>query len=171
MSFELTALLVTWVAIALLSLVVAGLIRQVHALTTGPRTRETGTPVGSVAPEIDRIAPGRDGTVLLLFLTDSCPSCALILDEASRAVRENIVRPELLHAIFPGEARDGVTLPNVHAGESDLFPQYRITTAPFAVAVDADGHVRASEPVGSPAAFEAMLSKIAQPTLTRDRTI
>lgn len=153
MSFQNSALLLSWVAILLLALVVAGLVRQVHALGQGA-SRPAGLSLapGAPAPAFDRLGPG-----LLLFLDRECGVCADVL----AAVPDG--RP--LHAIFagppPGEAaRPGVT---VLAGEQDgLFTDYRVPATPFAVLVGADGRVRAAEPVGSPEALRALTLEAAR---------
>src|ERR671922_19038 len=51
MSFQTSALLVTWAVLLLLALVVAGLVRQVHALGRGvPQAAALGPAPGSPAP-------------------------------------------------------------------------------------------------------------------------
>jgi hypothetical protein len=148
MSFQTSALLVTWVALLLLALVVAGLVRQVHALSRGvPPTAALGPTPGSPAPAFERLGPG-----LLIFLDVDCGVCAEVLEAAG-----TFDHP--IHAIFSGSAPDdlapGIT---VLAGERDgLFTSYRIPATPFAVLVDAGGRVRAAEPVGSPEALRELV--------------
>ncbi|GAA4378408.1 hypothetical protein AB0C69_23395 [Actinomadura sp. NPDC048032] len=153
MSFQNSALLLSWAAILLLALVVAGLVRQVHALGRGAaRPAGLGPAPGAPAPAFDRLGPG-----LLLFLDRECGVCADVLAAVPAG------RP--LHAIFagppPGEpAPPGVT---VLAGEQDgLFADYRVPATPFAVLVGADGRVRAAEPVGSPEALRALTLEAAR---------
>ncbi|MQY08141.1 hypothetical protein [Actinomadura macrotermitis] len=148
MSFQTSALLLSWVAILLLALVVAGLVRQVHALAQGaPRQAELGPPPGSAAPAFDRLGPG-----LLLFLDRDCGVCGEVLDAAG-----DLGRP--LRAIFSGPAPTG--LPpgvTVLAGEGEgLFTEYKVPATPFAVVVDEGGRIRASEPVGSTDALRGLL--------------
>jgi hypothetical protein len=62
MTFQTSALILSWVAILLLALVVSGLIRQVHALAAGPRRvgprpgAPAAEPVGSRAALRDLLA-------------------------------------------------------------------------------------------------------------------
>ncbi|MFG2002984.1 hypothetical protein ACGFNU_27875 [Spirillospora sp. NPDC048911] len=147
MSFQTSALLLSWAAIVLLALVVAGLVRQVHALNQGPRAGESplGLAPGTRAPGFDRLGPG-----LLLFLDVDCGVCAEVLDAAG-----TLGRP--VHAIFAhaAPAAPGVT---VLANERDgLFDDYAVPATPFAVLVDARGRVRAAEPVGSTEALRELL--------------
>ncbi|TDD77753.1 hypothetical protein [Actinomadura rubrisoli] len=165
MSFQNSALLLSWVAILLLALVVAGLVRQVHALGTGaPGPAALGPATGTPAPAFDRLGPG-----LLLFLDRDCGVCADVLSAAG-----DLGRP--LHAIFSGPAPDAAPGPapgpasgsapdgpTVLAGERDgLFAEYRVPATPFAVIVGADGRVRASEPVGSAEALRELALEAAR---------
>ncbi|MFI0448761.1 hypothetical protein [Actinomadura sp. 6N118] len=149
MSFQNSALLLSWVAIVLLALVVAGLVRQVHALSQGPPGSAGQSPLGPAAgtraPGFDRLGPG-----LLLFLDVDCGVCVEVLDEAG-----SLGRP--IHAIFAGAAPEapGIT---VLANERDgLFEDYAVPATPFAVLVDASGRVRAAQPVGSTEALRELL--------------
>ncbi|GGT66781.1 hypothetical protein [Actinomadura citrea] len=153
MSFQNSALLLSWAAILLLALVVAGLVRQVHALGRGAsRPAGLGPAAGAPAPAFDRLGPG-----LLLFLDRECGVCADVLAAVP------IGRP--LHAIFAGPPPDEAPRPGVTvlAGEQDgLFADYRVPATPFAVLVGADGRVRAAEPVGSPEALRALTLEAAR---------
>ncbi|TMR06480.1 hypothetical protein ETD83_04515 [Actinomadura soli] len=154
MSFQSSALLLSWVAILLLALVVAGLVRQVHALGQGTSSPTgLGPAPGTPAPSFDRLGPG-----LLLFLDRDCGVCTDVLAAADG------LGP--LHAIFSGPPADGAAaLPGatVLTGEQDgLFADYRVPATPFAVMVGADGRVRAAEPVGSPGALRAMTLEAAR---------
>jgi hypothetical protein len=146
MSFETTALLVTWVALVLLALVVAGLVRQVHQLTQGPRTREPGPRAGTAAPSLDVLAaePGR--ATLLLFLSQDCPVCHDVFEEAL-----GIGGAPATRAVFAGEAIDAVPPANMRilSGQKELFTAYQVPATPYGVIVGADGRVRTAEPVGS----------------------
>ncbi|NVI89813.1 hypothetical protein [Actinomadura sp. BRA 177] len=151
MSFQNSALLLSWVAILLLALVVAGLVRQVHALGQGaPRTAGLGPAPGTPAPAFDRLGPG-----LLLFLDRDCGVCTDVLAAAEGP----------LHAIFAGPPPDGASRPGVTVltGEQDgLFADYRVPATPFAVLVGADGRVRAAQPVGSPEALHELTLEAVQ---------
>ncbi|MDN3355025.1 hypothetical protein [Actinomadura sp. DC4] len=146
MSFETTALLVTWVALVLLALVVAGLVRQVHQLTQGPRTRELGLPAGAPAPAPDvlGIEPGR--ATLLLFLSEDCPVCHDVFEEAL-----GIDGGPATRAVFAGAAIEAVPPDGMRVltGRQELFTDYQVPATPYGVIVGADGRVRTAEPVGS----------------------
>ncbi|SNR91992.1 hypothetical protein [Actinomadura mexicana] len=153
MSFQNSALLLSWAAILLLALVVAGLVRQVHALGRGAaRPAGPGPAAGAPAPAFDRLGPG-----LLLFLDRECGVCGDVLAAVPAG------RP--LHAIFAGPPPDEAPRPGVSvlAGEQDgLFADYRVPATPFAVLVGDDGRVRAAEPVGSPEALRALTLEAAR---------
>lgn len=153
MSFQNSALLLSWAAILLLALVVAGLVRQVHALGRGAsRPAGLGPAAGAPAPAFDRLGPG-----LLLFLDRECGVCADVLAAVPAG------RP--LQAIFAGPPPDEAPRPGVSvlADEQDgLFADYRVPATPFAVLVGDDGRVRAAEPVGSPEALRALTLEAAR---------
>jgi hypothetical protein len=148
MSFQTSALLLSWVAILLLALVVAGLVRQVHALSQGVPQRATlGPAPGTPAPAFDRVGAG-----LLLFLDLDCGVCAEVLEAAGA-----LDRP--FRAIFaedgPDTAPRGAT---VLTGERHgLFEAYGVPATPFAVVIDEGGRVRSSEPVGSVEALRELM--------------
>lgn len=154
MSFETTALLVTWVAIVLLALVVAGLVRQVHHLTRAPRTPDVGLTTGMPAPDLDRLAPEPGRPTLLLFLGAECPACHDVFEEALGQTEGPPTR-----ALFFDDALD-VTPPDnmlVLADQGDLFQTYQVPATPYAVLVGADGRIRMAEPVGSVRALHALI--------------
>ncbi|MCP2335832.1 hypothetical protein [Actinomadura rupiterrae] len=148
MSFETSALLLSWVAILLLALVVAGLVRQVHALSgTGRATAAHPAPgpePGAPAPGFGRLGPG-----LVLFLDRDCGVCDEVLAAAGTPLR----------AVFAGPAprtvpADATVLAHESAG---LFDDYRVPATPFAVVLTEDGRVSAAAPVGSPESLRELL--------------
>ena len=159
MSFETSALIVTWAALLLLALVVSGLVRQVHALTSGGvrRADRLGLRPGSPAPNADLL--GVRPPAVLLFLSEDCHTCADVLDEAGRLDDGN--GPEL-HALYAGTAPPGSEAQPiaVHGWQAELFERYDAVVTPFAVVVGHDGRVVRSEPLGSPEALRGLLSRL-----------
>lgn len=156
MSFETTALLVTWVALVLLALVVSGLVRQVHQLTQGPRTREPGLPAGSPAPGLDRLVAEPGQATLLLFLSEDCPACQDVFQEALGLTGGPATR-----AIFAEETAAAEPPANMRilSGQGDLFTAYQVPATPYGVIVGADGRVRTAEPVGSIRGLHALVTE------------
>ena len=163
MSFLASALIVTWVAILLLALVVSGLVRQVHGLTSGAAgSAVLGPRPGTRAPEYRRLAAGATGTLVLLFLAEDCRSCAEVLDETARlatGTAEAGVLPRALYRTVP-DPPPAAPFP-VLTEAARLFDAYDVPVTPFAVVVDADGRVRRSVPVGSAAALRELLEAAA----------
>ncbi|MEV5748747.1 hypothetical protein AB0L00_13105 [Actinoallomurus sp. NPDC052308] len=154
MTFETTALLVTWVAILLLALVVAGLVRQVHHLTKGPRTPDDGLTTGMTAPGLARLAPEPGRPTLLLFLGAECPACHDVFEDALGQTEAPPIR-----ALFFDDALD-VTPPDnmvVLADQGELFQEYQVPATPYAVLVGSDGRIRTAEPVGSVRALHGLI--------------
>lgn len=162
MSFQTSALILSWVAILLLALVVSGLVRQVHALSTGlagptapPAT--VGLRPGAPAPGLDELGAA-GGPLLLLFLSADCRTCAGVLGEAVRHAGGEVALRVLYAGAIPAAAA-GLLVP-VHGEAAELFDRYDAIATPFAVVVDGAGRVQRSEPVGSPAALRALLERI-----------
>jgi hypothetical protein len=161
MSFQTSALILSWVAILLLALVVSGLVRQVHALTTGAvrRPDRLGLRPGSPAPGLDLLAPGRQVPLLLLFLSDDCRTCAEVLAEAgTHADRDGVAIRALYSGPAPAAASGQPV--RVHGDQAPLFDRYDAIATPFAVVVDRAGRVARSEPLGSRAALRSLLDQV-----------
>lgn len=160
MSFETTAVLVAWIAIVLLSLVVAGLIRHVHALGLGAHREPVPPlirlPTGAPAPGFDRLAPMPTEPVLLLFLSTECPSCAAVLAEVRRLAGRSPVAIRVLFAGPPMVGAETSGVP-VFSGEADLFTTYGVPATPFAVLIDSGGRIRQATPAGSARALRDLI--------------
>lgn len=162
MSFQTSALIVTWVALLLLALVVSGLVRQVHQLSAGTRrARQAGPRPGSPAPHLDAIAPALPA--LLLFLDANCRTCADVLDEAGTVAGG---RGLPVHALYAGPVPGGLPASGptiVHARQQRLFTAYDAIATPYAVLVGADGRIDRAGPVGSRSALGDLLAMEATP--------
>lgn len=163
MSFTTSALIVSWVAILLLALVVSGLVRQVHALTSGAAAggpAQLGLRNGSRAPEHATLAGGEDGTMVLLFLSEDCRSCAEVFDQTVRLAALATEARVLPRALYRGDVARQAPFP-VHADANQLFDAYAVPLTPFAVIVEQDGRVRRSAPVGSAAVLRDLVEQAA----------
>jgi hypothetical protein len=166
MSFQTSALILSWFAILLLALVVSGLVRQVHALSTGAvrRREQVGLRPGSPAPGLDRLAPEHPVPVMLLFLSQDCRTCAEVLDEA---VRHDLRDGLTMRALYAGPVPPGASdLPiAVHGEQAELFERYDAIVTPFAVVIDRGGRVTRSVPLGSAVALRNLLEQAAGPAV------
>ncbi|MEU5941862.1 hypothetical protein ABZ807_22360 [Micromonospora sp. NPDC047548] len=165
MSFQTSALILSWIAILLLALVVSGLVRQVHALSTGSvgRPASVGLRPGSPAPRFRDLAPPSPATLVLLFLDHGCATCDHLLDEAAEQVhRAGVVLRVLYRHTVPPRAAD---LPmTVLDEQADLFDRYDAIATPFAVVIDVTGRIQRSEPVGSRVALRHLLDQVDDPS-------
>jgi hypothetical protein len=149
-----SAVILAWVAILILALAMAGVLRQVRALASGRPVgqQQLGPANGSVAPSIPGLAqlvhPGR--ITVLLFLDGTCEVCGETLRAADEMAepRADLVR---FVALFAGDA-GGASLRHAELLEhsNQVFARYGVPLVPFAVAVAADGRVVDSGAVGSP---------------------
>lgn len=155
MSFQTSALIVTWVALLLLALVVSGLVRQVHALSSGTaRPVRPGLQPGATAPDLDRL--GTRAPAVLLFLTPTCHTCVEVLEETAAAVGDRLP----VHAVYEASAPEVPPGVVAHADQAQLFDTYGALATPFAVVVGADGRISAAAPVGSRAAVRELLTPV-----------
>lgn len=160
MDFVTSALLLSWVAIVLLALVVAGLVRQVHQLSRGgvarTSTGQVGVTPGSRAPHADELlAEGHE--TLLLFLSPDCRTCTEVLAEAESWTKQAAHAPRV-RAVYADTAPTTATTVPVTDHRPDLFTSYDAIATPFAVIVDTTGRVARSEPLGSASALRELLA-------------
>lgn len=155
MSFQTSALIVTWAALLLLALVVAGLVRQVHALSSGTARRVPAGPrPGNPAPHLDRL-DARPPAVLL-FLSPGCHTCTEVLDESVSALGDG----PAVHALYEEAAPDPPPGVVAHGHQDRLFAAYDAVAVPFAVLVGADGRIAGAGPAGSRAAIRELLAPV-----------
>ena len=153
MSFQTSALIVTWVALLLLAFVVAGLVRQVHALSSGARPVAEGLRTGDPA-DLGRF--GVAGPAVLLFLRSTCHTCVEALAETVEAAGDRLTVVALYEGPAPAPTPGVVAL----ADQGHLFAGYGALATPFAVLAGADGRITAAAPVGSRAAVRALLAPV-----------
>lgn len=166
MSFQTSALILSWIAILLLALTVSGLVRQVHALSSGAAPRRPGSVglrPGAPAPGFARLAPAVPTVPLvLIFLDAACGTCAEVLTEANG----HVDRPGLeLRVLYRDDVPARATaLPvTVLGGQAELFDRYDAVATPFATVVDRSGRVLRAEPLGSRAALRRLLDEVDSP--------
>jgi hypothetical protein len=174
MSFQATALILTWIAVLLLGLVVSGLVRQVHQLSSGVvrRAGQVGPAIGSPAIALDRLGLDRLGVdrlgvdrlgvdrsapALLLFLSAGCRTCADVLDEAAALDGRTGAS---IRALYPGDVPATAPPIQAYGGQAELFERYDAVATPFAVLVGPDGRVAGSGPLGSRQALRTLLGPL-----------
>jgi hypothetical protein len=152
-----SALVLAWVAIALLAFGLSGVIRQVatlkslgatHAL---PPSRRLGPAVGADATQLG--APGKsDANRIILFASPECSECGILVPSFLEASQRDLVGH--FTVILPGDdlwgwGRDLGGSATLIPRRADLFETFQVPATPFAVAVGPDGRVRGARPVGS----------------------
>ncbi|BCL12303.1 hypothetical protein [Micromonospora sagamiensis] len=166
MSFQTSALILSWIAILLLALVVSGLVRQVHALSNGSvqRPPETvGLRPGAPAPGFARLAPVPPaGPLVLLFLDPDCGTCTEVLTEAADRASRGGPEFRILYRTDAPARATGLPV-TVLTGQAELFDRYDALATPFATVVDPAGRVLHAEPLGSRAALRRLLDEFDGP--------
>jgi thiol-disulfide isomerase/thioredoxin len=159
-SFQTTALILAWVAIALLGLALSGLLRQLNSLTSAQEIQRfsVGPTVGEPAPPLDGAADWAKRPRVLLFARTGCPGCSEVLPEFAALAQSNEGIDFV--SVFPDNA-GGYSSPHVRVltEQPGAFDRYLIPVTPFGVTVDADGVVRDGEPLGSAIALRHLVAR------------
>lgn len=162
MDFETAALLLSWLAIALLGLAMAGLVRQVQWLTAGGRSlQHVGPTIGSYALPLAGIDYAAARETVVVFLTADCPLCGRIAPDATALaastagddVRVIVAHVGADHVGGPGTAR---------VSEAEL-KQWRVSVTPFAVRVGSDSRVMEAAPIESPTSLRLLATPSENP--------
>jgi len=155
MSFQSTALLLAWVAIAVLGLALSGLLRQIGILRSGLAPIEGALSIAQL-PAVPELAPKRAQITVALFSDPGCASCSRLVPvfEALAAKSDSAEFAVLTPGQGNGIESDRVTLLQ---DQQRLFEKLHIPVTPFAIAVNADGSIRESTPVGSPLLLESFV--------------
>ncbi len=166
MSFELTAVGLAWVAIVVLALVVSGLIRQVHILSSGQQVRklQLGPRPGSEAPSFARYDLPRGRPAVVFFAERGCSSCAALLPSFGQLARGQRQSASFVIAVSEDERFDTRTGESVTqiTGQGEAFERFGVSVTPFGVAISASGTVVAASPITSPDDFARLLDDAAQ---------
>jgi len=149
MSFLVAVLVVTWLAIVVLALALAGLMRQVRDLAAAVRSRGRSPLVlrSDAIPSL-RSTDGTSRTVLLV-VDDVCTTCHLVAPEFA-ALARNAVGTQFRVLSYTEGTRawlDGADI--VVDVDEDAYRQLNVPWRPALVLVDADGTVLEAKPVGS----------------------
>jgi hypothetical protein len=136
---------VTWVAIVLLTLAVAGLLRQLRELRAAlaPATRVIGADLYDEVPPVKVGDVRLEGPMLLVFHEPGCATCADV-ERALRALAGEAPEARLVSA----QPRDAAVVAGVPVvALEDLPPRLRPAAVPAVVGISREGAVCA---VGRP---------------------
>jgi hypothetical protein len=153
-SFMATALLLAWVAIVLLALSVAGLMRQMHLLLTERSAEGTAAPAptGPRMLPADLMAVGAERIVL--FASTSCVACSEVMPVMVEYRRRagtscTVITAAARHPQWPDDL-------DYRENAADLFEQFGVTATPHALRI-VGGEVANSAPVGSVDALRRLI--------------
>jgi hypothetical protein len=148
-SFVTSAFIVTWVALLLLALALAGVVRQLRHLS-GPDAGVRRSAAALPRPNI-RLPSIATGVPLVLLLVDrSCRVCADRLEDLQRwsKVHDDAIAFAVASRDTLAHADDGVTV-TVHEHADGIFDTVEPRMLPFGVVFDPDGQAIAGGAVGS----------------------
>jgi hypothetical protein len=157
MSFESAALVATWVAIMLLGLAMAGLVRQVTILRNGPRLRSLswGPVIGSHAPTVGSLGEIA-GPMALFFADAECLNCGRLLPKFVSLAQNNGSMDHVV--VFSGTANGYDTRGvRVLTNQREAFQAYRIPVTPFGVVVTDRRIIARAGAIGSDEALLTLL--------------
>lgn len=150
MSFTTSALVLTWLALALLALALAGVVRQLMVVTRRLIPVHPGGPMRNVpAPPLEGVdGMFRDGnSVVLLFVDESCPTCVIAVSELDRVATDTEAELSFV-SVYPGRSSgNGASAGQTIENQSLAFARFQIPVTPYAVFVK-DGLIVAAQPVG-----------------------
>jgi hypothetical protein len=145
MTFTTAAVLLTWLALLVLALALAGVIRQVRVLAGGAGARVlVGPAVGTAAPPL---AGGRPvpRPALVVFAEPDCPTCSDVLPALQNGLGTQLEKLVL----YPGSAPPGEAGIETLSHQQEAFDGWNVVVTPFVAVVDAGGDVVAAGAVGS----------------------
>lgn len=144
-----------WGVLALISLAVLGLFRQVSfTLPPDNRSAPEGPPVGRRAPAVllrelalVGVRPSASQGVTVAFVSESCVGCHRLLTEVPEIVSRTDMQLVLVAskpsvAFSEALAQLGVT---VIADDGAVWSACQVSATPFVIHIDADGRVQRKE--------------------------
>lgn len=166
--FELAVLAVTWAAITLLALMVAGLwarLRRLESVLPAPeRAAAFGHLLGrSLAPAAagDAVEAGEPGARLVVLLRPDCRSCRRVL--SALADPGWSIPTVLVWREPPPEAPVLSPAVRVAADGSRIAATLGVGITPFAAALDGSGRIAAAAPVGDGEALAGLAARAGRP--------
>ena len=140
--WESSALILAWVAIAILALAVAGLLRAVRVLANrqSPERLHVGPSIGETLPT-EVLASLNGSTYLVLFADASCGPCHTIAPALLDVASANGLSPILAVRADVGdlaESAAGIKQGDILSDQADVFSMLRISATPYAVVISPD---------------------------------
>lgn len=158
MDFEAAALVLSWLAIAMLGLAMAGLMRQVQWLTAGGRSlQHVGPMTGSHALALPGIDYGAVRETVVVFLTHDCPLCVRITPQARALALATADQDVRVVVAKVGSDRAGD--PGTTSVSEEQLGLWQVSVTPFAVRVGNDSRVVDAGPIESPASLRRLVSR------------
>jgi hypothetical protein len=157
MTFETSALVLAWVVIALLTLAMGGMLRQVRQLTwqlQGQPRRLRGPLIGSAFP-LPRRTSNNGADEYFIFLTSPCRTCEALAPEMRASILDGVSITTLFRDERPEYDPGGSVVLDHQAA---LFDSLDISRTPYVVVVDPEQRVVLAQSVGSPASLRQLIT-------------
>ncbi|HEX2050455.1 MAG TPA: hypothetical protein VHJ34_07465 [Actinomycetota bacterium] len=162
MPVETAALVLSWIAIVVLALALAGLVRQVREVRAVVVDGFGPSFLTGAAPSALHPSPGKDGTVVLVL--GSMDADRALVDALERAARG---RDAIEFKVLAEPGADVPRVAGVHVvADGAAAAQVRLPWYPALVHVGRDGVVADAAPVGAPEA----VARVVETFLAEDAT-
>lgn len=158
MGFETAAILLSWIAIALLGLALSGLMRQVRWLTTAHQPpNRVGPAIGSPAPALAGVDYSASQLTLLVFMADDCPLCVELMPAAEKLSVTGSQQD--VQVIIARIGTDAAGHPGTVRLTEDDLRVWRVSFTPFAVLIADDARIIEAQPVESVESLRALAAR------------
>lgn len=150
MSFEIAALIISWLAIALLTFAVGNLLVRLQRLEQAIPAAQANKPYGHLLGKSLRELLGGSLAIpeprVIFFLSTTCKSCVSLLD----AIRAQSWDAPVALAWIDGDPAMGLP-PNVTAIKegSRISAELGVTVTPFVVVANGDGRIIKAGPINN----------------------
>lgn len=154
MTFEASAFIVTWVAIALLTLAVSGLIRQVKALSTAARPQVAHQHAG-LGTRVSELPGSKSRQRRLFFFSE--PTCRVCRDRLREllADADDLARNRVkVYVVLPGsvdklDSTLSQSSVDVLGNQRALFDRMHVVVTPYVAVVSEDDVLSTATPIDS----------------------
>lgn len=155
------ALILAWIVIALLSLALAGVMRQLRVVTQAVERAWLGDGLGQRVGgrlAVEGLDFPTEVPTLLVMADSNCEQCQRLLPHLERLGRSRVGELRLVVA-FREDSVPATRGLHVLTNQRALFGRLGVQMTPFGVLLDSEGRIAAGMPLGSPRRLRDLLGE------------